>query len=381
MEFEFTLENKMIQKAIRDFVTKEFSGEIVKELDEAGEFPGKFLKKLSKLGFLGMTIPEAYKGEGADIVGTCIVIQELARNYPALAACYSGVVLNTGAVINELGSDEQKKKYLPGISKGKISTALALTEADDDLDGDMTATDAHSAEDDFLITGQKKHIPLGDVADFFIVLATTDIGKSQGLSLFCVEAKSSGITISPVETIGNNGENFVNIEFDNVRVNKHQILGGLEKLGNGKRQLELIQNFNLLGVAAQAVGLAQGAFDYALKHAKTRVQFDQVIGKFTAIREKFTEQICLIEGAKLLVFNAALLASKGKPFSREVAIAKSMASKAAVQASMDGLQVYGGYGYSMEYDIQRYVRDAAGTLSAGISNDYLSQMITKSIGL
>jgi alkylation response protein AidB-like acyl-CoA dehydrogenase len=391
MDFDFTLEEKMIQTAIRDFVTKEFAGDVVKALDEAGEFPLKYLKKLSKLGFLGMATPEAYKGEGVDIVGTCIVIQELAKSYPALAACYSGIVLSGGAVINELGSEEQKKKYLPGLAIGKLMTALALTEADEDIDGQMITTRVTRLEDGFLLNGQKKYIPLGDVADFYMVLARTGDKNTNAenpgaradasLSLFCVDAKTHGITLSGVETVGNNGQNFVNLEFENVIVSKHQLLGGPDQFGNGRKQLELIQNYTLLGVAAQAVGMAQGAFDYALKHAKTRVQFDQIIGKFTAIREKFTQQICLIDSAKFLVFNAALLASKGKPFSREAALAKSMASKVAVQAAMDGMQVYGGYGYSMEYDIQRYVRDAAGTMSAGISNDFLAQKIAKSLGL
>ncbi len=376
MEFELTREQEMIQNAVRDFVTKEFANDVVRELDEIGEFPEKYLKKLSDLGFLGMTVPEEFGGEGEDIVGASIVTQELARTYPALAACYSGVVFNGGAVINALGTAEQKEKYLSGLSLGKFNVSLALTESDDDPDGDMISTEAEAFEEGFLISGIKNYIGLGDVANLFIVLAKT--GKDSALSIFCIDAENQGITLSPVETIGNKGEKFFNVKFENVRVDKNNLLGGS---GNGKEQLELIQNLNLLGVAAQAVGIAQGAFDYSLNYAKTRVQFDQIIGKFTAIKEKLTDLICRIDGARLLVFQAAQLASKSKHFSREAATAKSVASGAAVQASMDGLQIYGGYGYSMEYDIQRYVRDAAGTLSAGISNEYLSEKIGRCVGL
>ncbi len=377
MEFELNSEDKLIRKAIRDFVTKELPHGVVRELDDMGQFPEKQLTGLSKLGFLGLTVPEAFGGEGVNIVGACIVAEELAMRYPALAACYSNAVFGSASVFATLGSEDQKSRFLPGIARGELWVALALLEADDDPGG--IETRAEPAGAGVLISGEKPFVALGDVADAFLVLART--GKKDDLALFCVDANAPGITRNRVDTLGLHGENLVNVEFDRVRVDDRAILGGTDRKMTATQQLEMIQNYQLLGIGAQALGMAQGAFGLALSHAKNRVQFDQVIGKFTAIQEKLTDLFCEIAGAKFLVYNAALAASTGRKFTREVAMAKIKAARIAVQASMDGLQVFGGYGYSMEYDIQRYVRDAAGTLSAGISNESLGLKIAGSMGL
>jgi alkylation response protein AidB-like acyl-CoA dehydrogenase len=377
MDFELNSEEKMIQKAIRDFVTKELPHDRVRELDNMGQFPAKLLTGLSKLGFLGMTVPEVFDGEGENIVGACIVAEELAMRYPALAACYCDAVFGAGAVLAALGSKDQKALYLPGIAKGELWVALALAEADDDPGGIETRAEAEGTG--FLISGEKPLVALGDVADVFLVLART--GKEGEPPLFCVDANAPGITRNRVETLGMHGESLVNVVLDRVRVENQAILGGMDRKMTAPEQLEMVRNYQLLGIGAQALGIARGAFGLALAHAKTRVQFDRTIGKFTAIQEKLTDLLCEIVAVKFLVYNAALAASAGKKFTREVAMAKIAAARIAVKASMDGLQVFGGYGYSMEYDIQRYVRDAAGTLSAGISNDRLGLNIAGSMGL
>ncbi|MBI9091620.1 MAG: acyl-CoA dehydrogenase family protein [Desulfobacterium sp.] len=377
MDFELNSEEKLIQKAIRDFVTKELPQGVVRELDGMGQFPEKQLTALSKLGFLGLTIPEAFDGEGVNIVEACIVAEELAMGYPALAACYANAVFGSGAVLATLGSEDQKSRFLPGIARGELWVALALLEADDDAGGIETRAAPEGAG--VVISGEKPLVALGDVADAFLVLART--GKTDDLALYCVDGNAPGITRNRVDTLGMHGENLVNVVFDRVWVESQAILGGMDRQMTAPEQLEMIQNYQLLGIGAQALGMARGAFGLALSHAKNRVQFDQVIGKFTAIQEKLTDLLCDIAAAKFLVYNAALVASTGKKFTREVAMAKIKAARIAVQASMDGLQVFGGYGYSMEYDIQRYVRDAAGTLSAGISNESLGLKIAKSMGL
>ncbi|MCP4114533.1 MAG: hypothetical protein GY737_03880 [Desulfobacteraceae bacterium] len=377
MDFELNSEERMIQKAVRDFVTKELPQGVVRELDDMGQFPAKQLTALAKLGFLGMTVPEALGGEGENIVGACIVAEELAMGYPALAACYCNAVFNSGAVLAALGSDEQQSRLLPGIARGERWVALALAEGDEDLEQVSTRADAEGSG--FVISGEKKLVALGDVADMFLIFARTGTGDER--ALFFVDAAAPGITLNRVETLGCRGENLVNVALDRVRVENQAILGGMDRRITAPEQLEMIRNFQLLGIGAQALGMAQGAFGLGLAHAKKRVQFDRVIGKFTAIQEKFSDLICEIVGAKFLVYNAALRASAGKKITREAAMAKTAAARIAVKASMDGLQVFGGYGYSMEYDIQRYVRDAAGTLSAGVSNDSLGLIIAESMGL
>ena len=375
MEFELNREEKMIQKAIRDFVTKELKYEVVRELDEKGSFPDKLMNSLAELGFLGLTIPEVYGGEGLNPVGACIVTEELSRRYPALGACYANTLFCAGPVITTLGTEEQKSRLLPAISSGELRVALALDQ--ERLPGEGTRAEENGQF--FLISGEEPMVALGDVADQFLVLAQTEGRDSMGI--FCVDANARGVTREKVEALGCRGENLVNLLLNQVRVEGDALLGGTLLQGMETKQMEALKDFQLLGIAAQAVGMAQGAFDLSLDHAKNRVQFDQIIGRFTAIQEKFTDLLCQIVGAKFLVYNAALAASAGKKVTREVAIAKITASRTAVQASMDGLQIFGGYGYSMEYDIQRYVRDAAGTLSAGASNDNLGRKIAKSIGL
>lgn len=380
MEFELNREEKMIQKAIRDFVAGSLAYDVVRELDGTGTFPEKMLTALSELGFTGLSVPEEFGGEGVNLLGACIVTEELARRYPALAACYSNAVFAAAPVINAFGRDDQKKRFLPGIAKGEIRISPALDEAYHHMDN--ISTRAEADPEGFIISGEKTMVAMGDAADYFLVAAKRDDG--DGLTLFFVDATATGITRSKVATLGLWGEGSVNLVFDRVRVESRAILGNIDQIDQkerGKEIVEALQNFQLLGIGSQAVGIAQGAFDLALSHAKSRVQFDQVIGKFTAIQEKLTDLSCDIKGSRLLVYNALLAAAAGRKFTSQIAMAKITAARTAVQASMEGLQLFGGYGYSMEYDIQRYVRDAAGTLSAGIDNDLLSQKLAESMGL
>ncbi len=382
MDFELTREDMMIKNAIHDWVSKECARDVISELDEKGEFPKKLLKKLATLGFFGMTIPEEHGGEGRNILGACIVAEELASIFPALSECYAGSAFYGGAVISELGSDDQKKKYLPGCAKGKIITALAMTEADDDPDAEQIETEAVIHNDSYFITGKKRFVSLADKAGLLIVLAKTG-GQEDGkdLTLFCLDSKADGVTITSVEKIGLKGANVCDIKLDNVEITGDAILGGADQLGEGRDQLKKIQDIALLYLASSAVGLGQGAFDYALKHARERVQFGQIIGKFPAISHKFSETAIKVDASRLLAYRAASLADKGKSYSREVFMAKCLACETAVNAAMEGLQVMGGYGYTMEYDIQRYVRDAMGLLSSGITADELKGRIGASLGL
>jgi len=380
MEFELNREEKMIQKAIRDFVAGSLAYDVVRELDGTGTFPEKMLTALSELGFTGLSVPEEFGGEGVNLLGACIVTEELARRYPSLAACYSNAVFAAAPIINAFGRDDQKKRFLPGIAKGEIRISPALDEAYYHMDNISTRAEADPGG--FIISGEKTMVAMGDAADYFLVAAKRDDG--DGLTLFFVDATATGITRSKVATLGLWGEGSVNLVFDRVRVESRAILGNIDQIDQkerGKEIVEALQNFQLLGIGSQAVGIAQGAFDLALYHAKIRVQFDQVIGKFTAIQEKLTDLSCDIKGSRLLVYNALLAAAAGRKFTSQIAMAKITAARTAVQASMEGLQLFGGYGYSMEYDIQRYVRDAAGTLSAGIDNDLLSQKLAESMGL
>ncbi|MBU2646759.1 acyl-CoA/acyl-ACP dehydrogenase, partial [bacterium] len=205
MDFELTRENAMIKKAIRDWVSKECTRDIVSELDEKGEYPGKLVSKLSKLGFSGLMIPEAYEGEGRNVMGACLVVEAIAYAYPALASCYISPAFFGGALISELGSDQQKEGYLSGIARDSTITALAFSEPDD-ADAELIQTVADKQGDSYVLNGRKAYISLADQATLLIVLARTSAADTgDDLTLFCLDAKADGVGIEPVETMGYRG--------------------------------------------------------------------------------------------------------------------------------------------------------------------------------
>lgn len=381
MDFELNRENTMIRSAIRDWVSKECSRDVVAELDEQGLFPQKLFKKLTQLGFSGMIIPEDYEGEGRNILGACLVVEEIACAYPALASCYISPTFFGGAIISELGSEAQKERYLSTIARQSTITALAFAEPDD-ADAEIINCSAEKAGDGYLIRGEKAYVSLADQAELLLVLARTaepDAGKD--LSLFLVEGSADGIQIDPQETMGYRGAASCSVQFEGVQASVADILGGDSQHGAGREQLVRINDLVQLAYAATAVGMAQGAFSDALQHARQREQFGQVIGRFPAVGHMLSDVACKLEAARLMVYRAAWLADQTKSCSREIMMARCMGAEVAVKSAMNGLQVLGGYGYTMEYDIQRYVRDSVALFSSGKSLDAVKEQIGASYGI
>jgi alkylation response protein AidB-like acyl-CoA dehydrogenase len=383
MDFKLSREDAMIKDAIYDWVSKECTRDVVAEMDEANEFPAKLAKKLSQLGFCGMMIPEESGGEGRNVLGACIVTETIATVYPALARWYTAPTFYGGAIISTLGSENQKQTYLPKCAAGKLAVALAHTEKDSDQDLAGIQTSAAKHEGLFRVSGDKQYISNADKADLLLVAARNENfdAEDQTLTFFCIKRKTPGVTVDPIEKLGYKGANFCRVRIDAAEVGEADILGGPDQLGRGDQQSEQILDIALLAVASEAVGLAQGAFDYTLSYAKQRVQFGQAIGKFNVIRDMLAEVAYDLEAARLLLYRAAWLADQQQPFSREISMAKCQASEAARRAAMDGLQIYGGYGYTMEYDIQRYVRDAMSLTTAGASLEFLKARIGAGYGL
>ena len=359
MNFELSREEAMVKDAIHDWVSKECPRDLVAQWDEADEFPSNLLRKLDKLGFSGMTVPEAYGGEGRNILGACSVIEQIANLYPTLARCYGAKTILGGALIDALGSDEQKATYLPQCAKGKLLVAFANGEKSNTnqplklfVNGKGTAS--------YVLNGEKHYVYNADQAQLLIVSACADdnaSNKGENKAFLLVDPHTAGITIEPMEKIGYKGAKSCRVHFDHVTLDKNTLLGG-ERAGLNTALGQQIMDYFLLSISAEAVGLAQGVFDYTLKHARQRVQFGQAIGRFAAIRRRFAEMACQIDAGRLLLYRACWLANSGKSFHREVSMAKFTAGETACRCAMEGLQIYGGYGYTMEYDIQRYVRDA-----------------------
>jgi alkylation response protein AidB-like acyl-CoA dehydrogenase len=383
MDFKLSREDAMIKDAIHDWVSKECTRDVIAEMDERNEFPAKLAKKLPQLGFCGMMIPEEFGGEGRNVLGACIITETIAAVYPALARWYTGPTFYGGAVISALGSEDQKQTYLSKCAEGRLAVALAHGETDAGPDRVRVQMSAKRRGDQFHVSGEKQYISNADKADLLLVAAlheNSDPGD-QAFSFLCINTKKPGMTIEPVEKLGYKGANFCRVRIEATEVCEDDILGGPDQLGHGDQQWQQILDIALLAVTSEAVGLAQGAFDYALNYARQRVQFGQVIGTFNVIRNMLVELAYDIEAARLLLYRAAWLADQQKPFSREISMAKCRASETARRAAMDGLQIYGGYGYTMEYDIQRYVRDAMSLTTAGASLEYLKARIGAGYGL
>jgi alkylation response protein AidB-like acyl-CoA dehydrogenase len=383
MDFKLSREDAMIKDAIHDWVSRECTREVIAEMDERNEFPAKLAKKLSQLGFCGMMIPEEIGGEGRNVLGACIITETIAAVYPALARWYTGPTFYGGAVISALGSEDQKQTYLPKCAEGRLAVALAPGETDAGSDPLRVQTSAKGRGDQFHVSGEKQYISNADKADLLLAAALHENSGpgDQAFSFLCINTQKPGVTIEPVEKLGYKGANFCRVRIEATEVCKDDILGGPDQLGRGDQQWQQILDIALLAVTSEAVGLARGAFDYTLNYARQRVQFGQVIGTFNVIRNMLVELAYDIEAARLLLYRAAWLADQQKPFSREISMAKCRASETARRAAMDGLQIYGGYGYSMEYDIQRYVRDAMSLTTAGASLESLKARIGAGYGL
>ncbi len=383
MDFKLSREDAMIKDAISDWVAKECTRDVVAEMDARNEFPATLARKLSQLGFCGMMIPEEIGGEGRNVLGACIVTEFIATVYPALARWYTGTTFYGGAVISALGSEHQKQRYLPKCASGKLAVALAPGETNAGPDALQVEASAKKSGDRFYVNGEIQYVNNADRADLIIVAAQHENShpKDQSFSFFCISGKKSGMTIEPVEKLGYKGANFCRVRIEAAEVSEDDILGGPDQLSLGGQQWPQIMDIALLALTAEAVGLAQGAFDYTLNYARQRVQFGQVIGTFNVIRNMLVELAYDIEAARLLLYRAAWLADQQRPFSREISMAKCQASETARRAAMDGLQIFGGYGYSMEYDIQRYVRDAMSLTTVGASLESLKARIGAGFGL
>lgn len=386
MEFELSREDTMISNAIRDWVTKECTRDQLAEWDTADEVPAKLCRELGRLGFCGMSVPEEFGGEGRNILGACIVTEQIASLYPALARWYARQTLFSGELICAMGSQAQQKKFLPKCSSGRLMLALTHREGKAGQPLGKIDTTAMADGDGFILNGEKHYITHADQAQWLLVLARTanasaESGPPSSATFFLIDAKQAGVTITPVETLGYKGAHVGHVTLNDVKASRDAILGGDDGLNQGAAQGERILDLHLLTVAAEAVGMARGALDYTLTHARQRVQFGQAIGKFEAIRRCLVETACEIDAAQLMLYRAAWLADQRKPFRREIAMAKHLAGEVARKSAMEGLQIFGGYGYSMEYDIQRYVRDAMALTSSGAGMDIIKDRVSARMGL
>lgn len=356
LEFQLTKLQKWIKKAAREITEKEFKN-LAAKVDEEGYFPIENVEKLRKYGFLGMNIPREYGGAGAEDLSYVIAVEEISR-YCAT----TGVILsahNSLACwpIYYYGMDYQKEKFLRPLATGEKLGAFALTEPNAGSDASNQSTYAVKDGNNWIINGTKIFITNGGVADIYIIFASTnkELG-AKGISAFIVERDTPGFSIGKIEEkMGIRGSATAELILDNVVVPGENLLG---KEGQGFKIALKTLDGGRIGIAAQALGIAQGAFDETVKYIKQREQFGRPIAKFQSVQFMIAEMKTKIEAARCLVYNAALKKMKSSDYSLEAAMAKYYASDVAMEVTRMAVQLHGGYGYTKEYPVERMMRDA-----------------------
>ncbi len=356
MFFALTPKQEMLQKLYREFAENEVAP-LAAEIDESGEFPSETVKKMAKLGFLGLPFPKEYGGAGADTISYAIAVEEMSRVCASTGVILSAHVSLAANPIYQFGTQEQKEKYLVPLCKGEKLGAFGLTEPNAGTDASNQQTVAVLSGDKYILNGSKIFITNGGKADTYIIMAATDPAKGlKGISAFIVEATTPGFTCGPKENkMGIRASSTTELIFQDCPVPKENLLS---REGEGFKIAMQTLDGGRIGIASQALGIAQGALDESIKYAKERQQFKKPIGAFQAIQWMIADMATEIEAARLLVYKAAWLKDNKKPFGKESAMAKLFAAETAMKTTTKAVQVHGGYGYMKDYKVERFMRDA-----------------------
>ena len=358
MDFELTQEQRDLRHMVHDFVAKEVKAR-ARHTDESGEFNWTAVKKMGPLGLLGLEVPEQYGGAGLDAVSAAIVVEELGWGCGSTALAISAHNgLGLGPIVN-FGAEAQKARWLPPLATGAGKLAcLSLTEpgAGSDLQGGVRTT-AVKAGDAWVINGSKMWMTNASISDLMVVLCRTDpAGGSRSLSHIVVPSDAPGVTIGPPEKkMGLNGSPTHAVSFDNVRVPLDYLLG---QEGRGLHQTLATLDSGRISIGALALGLAQAAYEAALKYAHEREAFGGPIANYQAVQWMLADAATEMEAARLLVYRAAWLKDNGRSFTKEAAMAKLFATEMSERVCRNAIQIHGGYGYSREFEVERIYRDA-----------------------
>ncbi len=377
MDFTYTEEQQMVKETIRDFALEELAPGAA-ERDEKAIFPREAIDKLGELGFWGVNVPEQYGGAGLDMISYCIAVEELARIDASTAIVISVHNSLVNYPLEKFGNDYIHDYFLKPSAEGKKLGAFSLTEPESGSDAGAMATTAVRDGDDYIINGAKNFITTGDSCDMMLVFVVTDRAKgSKGTSAFMVEKGMPGYIVGKKEDkLGIRASDTVSVSFEDCRVPAKNMLGSE---GMGFKIALTTLNCGRIGVAAQALGIAQGAFDEAVKYSQERQQFNRPIAKFQAIQFKIAKMATEIEAARLLLYTAAAKKDRGESFIKEAAMAKLFCSDMAVRTCLEAVQIHGGYGYIKEYPVERYLRDSKITTIYEGTNEVMHLVIADQV--
>ena len=356
MNFNLTKTQELFRQMIREFADKEVKP-LAAEIDEQERFPQETVEKMAKLGLFGIPLEKEYGGAGGDNLMYTIAVEELSR-----ACATTGVILSAHtslclSPIAQFGTEEQKRKYLPKLASGEWLGAFGLTEPNAGTDASAQQTTAVLEDEEWVLNGSKIFITNGGKAHVYVIIAMTDKSLgNKGISAFIVEAGTPGFEIGKKELkMGIRGSATTELIFTNCRIPKANLLG---KIGGGFAIAMKTLDGGRIGIAAQALGIAQGAMDETVKYTKERKQFGKAIGKFQNTQFQMADLHTKVQAARLLVRSAAFKKDQGVPYSADAAMAKLFAAETAMEVTTKAVQFHGGYGYTREYPVERMMRDA-----------------------
>jgi alkylation response protein AidB-like acyl-CoA dehydrogenase len=356
MNFNLTEEQQAVRDAARDFAEKELLPGVI-ERDEKQQFPKEQIKKMGELGFMGMMVDPKYGGGGMDTVSYALAMEEISKVDSSASVCMS---VNNSLVcwgIEKYGTEEQKEKYLPALASAQSIGAFCLSEPEAGSDATSQRTTAEDKGDHYLVNGTKNWITNGNSASTYLVIAQTDVEKRhKGINALIVERDTEGFVVGKKEDkLGIRGSDTHSLMFQDMQVPKDNRIGDD---GFGFKFAMNTLNGGRIGIAAQALGIASGAYELALKYSKERKAFGKEISQHQGIQFKLAEMATKIEAARLMVLKAAQLKDEKKDFAHAAAMAKLFASDVAMWATVEAVQIHGGYGFVKEFHVERLMRDA-----------------------
>jgi len=380
MDHEFTPEQELFRSTVREFCEKEISREYVRECDRERKAPRDLYDKIAQQGWLGINIPEEHGGAGAGAVEVAILLEELGRAFLDLSFWVFRTVTWGGLALSTSGTPEQKTELLPRIASGELTVCFSLTEPDAGSDAAAITLSALEDGDEFVLNGQKVFTSGFKVSDLDVVATrtSTEGKKHHGITNFIVDTDTPGLEWSPIETLGHWPLGTAMLYFTDVRVPKSRMLGTLHE---GWGDLGVFLRYERLCLSAARTGAAAAALADSVAYSQERKQFDQPISKFQAVAHRLADMQTMVEISQMLVYRYASRLDRGAATTRDAAILKLYACESYKQVADMGLQVLGGYGYTMEYDLQRHFRESRlGVIGAGTS-DIQRNIIARTMGL
>ncbi len=372
-------DRKLFQDSIHKFMKAECPREYVRECDENKRYPSELVQKTAELGWWALTLPEEYGGYG-DYLDMVILLEGISYYSIALARDWNITVSMVGGTITRFGTPEQKAEILPKIAKGEMSLAFALSEAEAGSDAAAVRTTALLQGNHFVVNGSKMWITGALNADYLLTVVRTDpkAEKHKGMSLLLIPREIEGLEVRPENLLGGHALRTCALYFEDVNVPADRLVGELHK---GWINLLPTLSKERAALAAMCTGASQSAVDDAVQYAKERVQFGRPIGKFQAIQHKLVDMQIKVDASRFLAYQACHLLSRGEPADRECSSAKIFASDTYMQIAVEGVQILGGYGYSMEFDMQRHFRESKLFQIFGGTNEIQRLIVARQLGL